>query len=165
MDCIRRYPSPLGGLTLARAGEALPGLRLDGQKHFGAALHGAPEEKPLPILEEAVNWLTLYFSGIDPGFTPKLSVPATPFREAVWVTLRTIPFGQVVTSGEIAARLAGKRGAGTVSARAVGGAVGRNPISLIIPCHRVVGANGSLTGYAGGIDKKRFLLSLEGVRL
>ena len=165
MDYICHYDSPLGGITLLSDGEAITGLWFDGQKHFGAALHGAPEEKPLPILEEAVNWLTLYFSGKDPGFTPRLSVSATPFREAVWDTLRTIPFGQVVTYGEIAARLAGKRGAGTVSARAVGGAVGRNPISLIIPCHRVVGANGSLTGYAGGIDKKRFLLSLEGVRL
>ena len=165
MDYTWHYDAPLGGITLASDGEALTGLWFDGQKHFGAALHGAQEEKPLPILEEAVKWLDLYFSGKDPGFTPKLSIPATPFREAVWDTLRTIPFGQVVTYGEIAARLAGKRGAGTVSARAVGGAVGRNPISLIIPCHRVVGANGSLTGYAGGIDKKRFLLSLEGVRL
>ena len=161
MDCIRRYTSPLGGITLASDGEALTGLWFDGQKHFGAALHGAPEEKPLPILEEAVNWLTLYLSGIDPGFTPKLSVPATPFREAVWDTLQSIPYGKTMTYGEIAARLAAERGFAKTSARAVGGAVGHNPISLIVPCHRVVGVGGRLTGYAGGVDKKRLLLSLE----
>ena len=164
MDYTWHFDSPLGGITLAGNGDALTGLWFDGQKHFGAALHGAQEEKPLPILEEAVKWLELYFSGKNPGFTPKLSISATPFQEAVWEILLTIPFGQVVTYGEIAARLAGKRGLDRMSARAVGGAVGRNPISLIIPCHRVVGSNGSLTGYAGGVDKKRFLLSLEGIK-
>ena len=165
MDCIRRYTSPLGGITLLSDGEALTGLWFDGQKHFPAALGHERTEKPLPVFEEAVKWLDLYFSGKDPGSTPKLSLCSTPFREAVWETLQSIPYGKTMTYGEIAARLAGKRGAGTVSARAVGGAVGRNPISLIIPCHRVVGANGRLTGYAAGVDKKRFLLSLEGVRL
>ena len=164
MDYTWHYDSPLGGITLASDGEALTGLWFDGQRHFGAALHGAQEEKPLPILEEAVKWLDLYFSGKDPGFTPKLSLCSTPFREAVWETLRSIPFGETATYGEIAARLAEERGLVKSSARAVGGAVGHNPISLIIPCHRVVGAGGRLTGYAAGVDKKRFLLSLEGIK-
>ena len=162
MDYRWHYVSPLGGITLASDGEALTGLWFDGQKNFPAVL--VREQKPLPVFEEAVKWLDLYFSGKDPGFTPKLSLRSTPFREAVWEMLRSIPFGKTVTYGEIAARLAGERGLVKSSARAVGGAVGHNPISLIIPCHRVVGAGGRLTGYAGGIEKKRFLLSLEGIK-
>ena len=162
MEYSWHYVSPLGGITLASDGEALTGLWFDGQKHFPAAL--GHTEKPLPVFDEAVKWLDLYFSGKDPGFTPKLSLRSTPFREAVWEMLRSIPFGKTVTYGEIAARLAGERGLVKSSARAVGGAVGHNPISLIIPCHRVVGAGGRLTGYAGGIEKKRFLLSLEGIK-
>ena len=162
MDYTCHYVSPLGGITLASDGEALTGLWFDGQKHFPSVL--VREQKSLPVFEEAVKWLDLYFSGKDPGFTPKLCLRSTPFREAVWEMLRSIPFGKTVTYGEIAARLAGERGLVKSSARAVGGAVGHNPISLIIPCHRVVGAGGRLTGYAGGIEKKRFLLSLEGVK-
>ena len=164
MDYTHHYDSPLGGITLASDGEALTGLWFDGQKYFGDTLGREHAEKPLPVFEEAVRWLDLYFSGKDPGFTPKLSTHGTPFREAVWEILRTIPFGETMTYGEIAARLASTRGLAKMSARAVGSAVGRNPISLIIPCHRVVGAGGSLTGYAGGIDKKRFLLTLESVK-
>ena len=162
MDYTCHYVSPLGGITLASDGEALTGLWFDGQKHFPAA--SGREQKSLPVFEEAVKWLDLYFSGKDPGFTPKLCLRSTPFREAVWETLRSIPFGKTVTYGEIAARLAAERGLVKSSARAVGGAVGHNPISLIIPCHRVVGAGGRLTGYAGGIEKKRFLLSLESIK-
>ena len=162
MDYRRHYVSPLGGITLASNGEALTGLWFDGQKHFPAA--PGREQKLLPVFEATVKWLDLYFSGKNPGFTPKLSLRSTPFREAVWEMLRSIPFGKTVTYGEIAARLAEERGLAKTSARAVGGAVGHNPISLIIPCHRVVGAGGRLTGYAGGVEKKRFLLSLEGVK-
>ena len=162
MDYTCHYISPLGGITLASDGEALTGLWFDGQKHFPSVL--GREQKSLPVFEEAVKWLDLYFSGKDPGFTPKLSLRSTPFREAVWEMLRSISFGETVTYGEIAARLAGERGLVKSSARAVGGAVGHDPISLIIPCHRVVGAGGRLTGYAGGIEKKRFLLSLEGIK-
>jgi len=165
MDYTYHYISPLGGITFSSDGDALTGLWFDGQKHFADTLGDVHEEKPLPIFEEAVKWLDLYFSGKDPGFVPKLSTHGTPFREAVWEILRTIPFGETVTYGEIAARLADTRGLSKMSARAVGSSVGRNPISLIIPCHRVVGAGGSLTGYAGGVDKKRFLLTLEGVEL
>ena len=117
--------------------------------------------KELPVFEETRRWLDAYFRGEKPDFTPPLSVETTPFRRAVWELLLTIPYGQTMTYGEIAAEIARRRGLSGMSAQAVGGAVGRNPISLIIPCHRVVGTGGSLTGYAGGIEKKVKLLELE----
>ena len=161
MDYTHHCDSPLGGITLASDDEALTGLWFDGQKYFGDTLGREHAEKPLPVFEEAVRWLDLYFSGKDPGFTSKLSTHGTPFRDAVWEILRTIPFGKVMTYGEIADRIAAERGLRGMSAQAVGGAVGHNPISIIIPCHRVLGADGSLTGYAGGLDKKARLLELE----
>ena len=159
MKYICRYPSPLGGVTLASGGETLAGLWFDGQKYFGRGLDGDPEERELPVFAEAARWLDLYFSGRDPGFTPPLRPMGTPFQLSVWEALSRIPFGGTATYGEIARELGRGEGRGT-SARAVGGAVGRNPISLIIPCHRVVGAGG-LTGYAGGLDRKAWLLDLE----
>jgi methylated-DNA-[protein]-cysteine S-methyltransferase len=128
----------------------------------------------VPVLEETRRWLDIYFSGRIPDFTPPLRLRGTPFRKAVWRILLEIPYGQTVTYGEIAARLAGPAaknrlaeglGSGSVLARAVGGAVGSNPVSLIVPCHRVVGADGSLTGYAAGLDRKRALLRLERIPL
>ena len=119
------------------------------------------EEKSLPIFEQSARWLNIYFSGKAPDFTPPLSMQTTPFRKAVWEVMLTIPFGKTMTYGEIAKRIAQQRGLSKMSAQAVGGAVGHNSISLIIPCHRVVGTNGSLTGYAGGIEKKVQLLTLE----
>ena len=165
MDYTWHYDSPLGGVTLASDGLALTGLWFDGQKHFGETLSADHTEKPLPIFVEAEKWLNLYFSGQAPDFTPVLRLNATPFRQAVWVILRTIPYGQTMTYGEIARRLMEQTGRTRLSARAVGGAVGHNPMALIIPCHRVVGADGSLTGYAGGIERKRKLLEMEGVRM
>ncbi len=109
--------------------------------------------------------MDLYFSGEVPGFLPPIEVQTTPFRRAVWEILLTIPYGQTMTYGEIAERIAVKKGISHMSAQAVGGAVGHNPVSLIIPCHRVVGTDGSLTGYAGGIEKKRQLLTLERAEL
>ena len=161
MDYTHHYGSPLGGITLASNGEALTGLWFDGQKYFADTLRGHPEEKTLPVFAEANRWLDIYFSGKVPGFTPKLHIQTTAFRKAVWDILLTIPYGKTMTYGEIAAIFSGQNGMKRMSAQAVGGAVGHNPISLIIPCHRVVGANGSLTGYAGGIDKKVKLLTLE----
>ena len=111
------------------------------------------EEKPLPIFEQSVHWLDIYFSGKAPDFTPSLCMQTTPFRKSVWEIMLTIPFGKTMTYGEIADRIAKQKGLSKMSAQAVGGAVGHNSISLIIPCHRVVGTNGSLTGYAGGIEK------------
>ena len=157
MEYIGHYDSPLGGITLSSDGEALTGLWFDGQKYFAAALDREHEEKALPIFGETAQWLDCYFSGKKPGFTPKLNPRGTAFRRAVWDVLLTIPYGQTATYGKIGRKLGLSRGA----AQAVGGAVGHNPISLIIPCHRVVGADGSLTGYAGGLDKKRRLLEME----
>lgn len=160
LDYICHYDSPLGGITLAADGDALTGLWFDGQKHFGATLSSNPIEKQRPVFQETKRWLDIYFSGRDPAFTPPLHLRATPFRRAVWEILLTIPYGRTTTYGAIAARLAGLTGK-RVSARAVGGAVGHNAISLIIPCHRVIGADGALTGYAGGTERKLCLLRME----
>lgn len=155
------YNSPLGGITMASEEEALIGLWFDGQKYFADSINGEYTEKPLPIFEEVSKWLDIYFSGKEPDFTPPLMMKTTPFRKAVWEVMLTIPYGKTMTYGEIANKIAEKKGIAKMSAQAVGGAVGHNSISLIIPCHRVVGTNGSLTGYAGGIDKKVQLLKLE----
>ena len=160
-EYVHHYISPLGGITLASDGESLTGLWFDGQKYFADTLDSQHKEKDLPVFDEADRWLDVYFSGKAPDFTPKLRMKTTEFRKAVWEVLLTIPFGQTRTYWEIAAFIAKQKGMNRMSARAVGGAVGHNAISLMIPCHRVVGANGSLTGYAGGIDKKVKLLLLE----
>lgn len=161
MEYTHHYDSPLGGITLASDGEALIGLWFDGQKYFGEVLGKDYEQRNLPVFELADQWLDIYFTGKAPDFTPPLSMKTSSFRKAVWEILLTIPYGKAMTYGEIANRIAGQKGLLHMSAQAVGGAVGHNAISLMIPCHRVVGTNGSLTGYAGGIDKKRKLLIME----
>ncbi|MBO5071420.1 MAG: methylated-DNA--[protein]-cysteine S-methyltransferase [Eubacterium sp.] len=161
MTYIYHYQSPLGGITTSINGNEIMGLWFDGQKYFGDTLTKNYEEKDLPIFEETKEWLDIYFSGKAPDFTPPLKMDTTPFRKAVWEIMLTIPFGQTMTYGEIADRIAKQKGLAKMSAQAVGGAVGHNSISLIIPCHRVVGTNGSLTGYAGGIEKKVQLLTME----
>lgn len=161
MTYTYHYQSPLGGITLSSNGTELTGLWFDGQKYFGDTLSKKYEEKSLPVFELSVRWLDIYFSGEAPDFTPPLCMQTTPFRKAVWEIMLTIPFGETMTYGEIADRIANQKGLSKMSAQAVGGAVGHNSISLIIPCHRVVGTNGSLTGYAGGIEKKVQLLKLE----
>lgn len=161
MEYIHYYNSPLGKITLASDGKALLGLWFDGQKYFGITLTKNYEQKDLSIFKQTDKWLDIYFSGKDPDFTPLLSMKTTSFRETVWKILLTIPFGQTMTYKEIAQRIAKQKGLEKMSAQAVGGAVGHNPISLIIPCHRVIGTTGNLTGYAGGIDKKLKLLTLE----
>ena len=162
MHYIYRYDSPVGSMTMASSGAALTGLWFDGQKYFAQILSEPYEEKLLPVFEDTIKWLDIYFSGEIPDFMPELSVQSTPFRKAVYDILLTIPYGQTMTYGEIAEILAQQTGKKKMSAQAVGGAVGHNPVSIIVPCHRVVGADGSLTGYAGGIDRKKFLLELEG---
>ena len=162
MEYTHHYDSPLGGITLASDGEALTGLWFDGQKYFADCLADEHEERMLPVFEQTDRWLDIYFSGKAPDFTPPLNMKTTEFRKAVWEIMLAIPFGQTMTYGGIAEKIAEQRGIAGMSAQAVGGAVGHNSISLIIPCHRVVGSNGSLTGYAGGIDKKVKLLELEG---
>lgn len=162
MEYIHHYESPLGAVTMASDGEALIGLWFDGQKYFADCLEIEHEESMLPIFEQTDQWLDIYFSGKEPDFTPLLNMKTTEFRKAVWDIMLSIPYGKTMTYGEIADRIAKQKGLQKMSAQAVGGAVGHNSISLIIPCHRVVGTNGSLTGYAGGIEKKVKLLMLEG---
>ena len=162
MEYIHHYVSPIGGITTASDGTALTGLWFDGQKYFADSLDTGYEEKDLPIFKQTDRWLDIYFSGKAPDFTPPLHMKTTNFRKAVWEIMLTIPFGKTMTYGEIADKIAKQKGISRMSAQAVGGAVGHNSISLIIPCHRVVGTNGSLTGYAGGIDKKIKLLEMEG---
>ena len=153
MDLITRYASPLGEIVLAADGDALVGLWFSGQAHFGAGLREA-EEGDCAVLREAKAWLDDYFAGKVPARTPKLKPRGTAFQQKVWTELLRIPRGGTVTYGELAKTLGSH-------ARAVGGAVGRNPISILIPCHRVVGADGSLTGYAGGVERKKELLRME----
>lgn len=159
MDYFCHVPSPLGGITLASDGEALIGLWFDAQAHFGAGLDSAQEEKALPVFDEALRWLALYFAGREPDFTPPLRPRGTAFQRAVWEALLSIPYGHTTSYGALARKLR------IASARAVGAAVGRNPVSLIIPCHRVLGADGRLTGYAGGLERKSWLLRLEGLEI
>lgn len=162
MDYTHHYDSPLGGITLASDGQALTGLWFDGQKYFADTLAAEHEQAELPVFEQAAQWLDVYFGGSAPDFTPPLLMRTTAFRTRVWEIMLTIPFGHTMTYGQIAATIAAERGLEHMSAQAVGSAVGHNSISLIIPCHRVVGTSGSLTGYAGGIEKKVALLELEG---
>ena len=161
MTFLQHYNSPLGGILLAADESGLTGLWFDGQKYFARDLPAEHVEQNTPVLSEAKRWLDIYFTGREPDFTPPLHPIGSVFRQAVWEILLQIPYGQTTTYGEIARQLAAKLGLPRMSAQAVGGAVGHNEISIIIPCHRVVGTNGSLTGYAGGIDKKVKLLELE----
>lgn len=161
MTFIQHYDSPLGGILLAADEIGLTGLWFDGQKYFASDLPAERVEQDTPALSEAKRWLDIYFTGREPDFTPPLHPIGSAFRRDVWEMLLQIPYGQTITYGGIARQLAAKRGLPRLSAQAVGGAVGHNEISIIIPCHRVVGTNGSLTGYAGGIDKKVKLLELE----
>lgn len=158
------YKSPIGRMLLAADDDGLTGLWFEGQKYFARCLDRETEEKELPVFAEAKHWLDIYFSGKEPDFTPPLHFIGTDFQKEVWEILCAIPYGQTMTYGAIADQLAKKRGLSRMSAQAVGGAVGHNNLSIIVPCHRVVGSDGSLTGYAGGIERKTFLLNLENAR-
>ena len=152
-----KYKSPLGEILLAADEIGLTGLWFEGQKYFANTL---PDERILQeteILAETKKWLDIYFSGEKPTFTPPLHPAGSTFRQAVWQILLKTPYGQTITYGEIASKIAERENISHMSAQAVG----HNEISIIIPCHRVVGTNGSLTGYAGGIDRKISLLKLE----
>lgn len=163
MQYTSHYSSPLGGILLAADDTGLTGLWFEGQKYFALGLGKDCAEQEIPLFETAKRWLDLYFSGKEPDFTVPLHPTGTGFQREVWEILSAIPYGHTTTYGEIAKRLAAKRGLPHMSAQAVGGAVGRNKVSILIPCHRVTGSDGSLTGYAGGLDKKLALLRLEGV--
>ncbi len=159
------YPSPFGAMTLACNGSSLVGLWLEGQKYHGGTLVGAMTERDdRPIFDVAKSWLDRYFSGARPAHAElRLAPIGGDFRQRIWSLLCEIPYGSVVTYGDLAAKVAARMRRPTMSCQAVGGAVGHNPISIIIPCHRVVGSGGSLTGYAGGIEVKARLLEREGV--
>ena len=163
MTYVTTLPSPLGRLTLAGDSQALTGLWMEGQKYFFSDISNDVKEKGLPVFRQTEAYLAAYFAGEIPPSPPPLRPAGTEFQRAVWALLEEIPRGQVRTYGQLAAQLRA-RGLGG-SPRAVGAAVGRNPISILIPCHRCVGADGSLTGYAGGLERKRFLLELEGADL
>lgn len=161
---IHFYDSPLGELVMTSDGSALIGLGLASQQAAVAALAGSrPQEESLPIFRETVRWLDTYFRGCAPSFTPKLKLSGSDFQKRVCEIMLTIPYGKTVTYGEIAAQIARERGIPRMSAQAIGGAVGANPILLIVPCHRVIGAGGNLTGYGAGMERKIQLLTLEKV--
>lgn len=161
MQYISHYQSPIGNILLAADNIGLTGLWFEGQKYFALYLDKEREEREIPLFEKVKHWLDIYFSGREPNFSLPLHFTGTDFQNEVWKILCTIPYGQTTTYGAVAKRIASEKGLQSMSAQAVGGAVGHNEISIIVPCHRVVGKNGSLTGYAGGIDKKVKLLNLE----
>lgn len=161
MHYINHYHSPLGTILLAADDTGLTGLWFEGQKYFAQGLDKETEEKEFSVFQTARRWLDVYFSGQAPDFQVPLRFQGTAFQKEVWEILLSIPYGETTTYGAIAKQLAAKRGLPHLSAQAVGSAVGHNKISIIVPCHRVIGADGSLTGYAGGIWRKEKLLALE----
>lgn len=163
MQYTYTYQSPMGELLLAADETGLTGLWFDGGKYFADGLAPECEKRELPVFETAKRWLDIYFDGKEPDFMPPLHMIGSSFRLSVWKHLFEIPYGATITYGELAKMIAAERGLDRMAAQAVGGAVGHNKISIIVPCHRVVGTNGSLTGYGGGLDKKERLLALEGV--
>jgi methylated-DNA-[protein]-cysteine S-methyltransferase len=161
MEYIHNIKSPVGTLTVSSDGDSIAGLWIEGQKYFAQTLGKEAIKQGVPVFKDVERWLDVYFSGRQPNFTLPLAPEGSQFQKAVWDILNRIPYGQTVSYGEVAKLYEAENGGTPTSARAVGGAVGRNPISIIIPCHRVVGKNGNLTGYAGGVSKKLQLLSLE----
>lgn len=155
------YQSPLGQILLAADEDGLTGLWLEGQKYFPNQTETEQGMEETAVLKKTKSWLDVYFSGREPEFSVPVHMKGTDFQQSVWRILCEIPYGKTITYGEIARQLAAEQGKRSMSAQAVGGAVGRNSISIIVPCHRVVGANGNLTGYAGGLDRKIKLLELE----
>lgn len=166
MDYCWKYQSPMGKIMMASDGENLTGLWFEEQKYYAATLSDKVVEENLPVFRKTICWLERYFHGEKPKITElQLAPKGSLFRREIWRILCEIPYGEVLTYGEIAKMIAEKQGKERMSAQAVGGAVGHNPISVIIPCHRVIGSDGSLTGYAGGIELKRRLLVHEGAIL
>ncbi len=169
MAGMYRYETPLGFVRMLICGDAVCGLWFEGEgerQEYEARMAEHPSApvfsgREAAVLTKALAWLNAYFAGEDPGPVPPLRLEGTAFRRRVWEVLQTIPYGQTMTYGQIARVLAEERGIERMSAQAVGGAVGHNPVSLMVPCHRVVGSKGGLTGYAGGVERKAALLELE----
>ncbi len=156
MTSVCRYSSPMGMLLLSADEIGLTGLWFEGQKHYATTLEKAIPEETTPVLRRAMDWLDVYFSGKEPDFSVPVHFVGTTFQVQVWSMLQEIPYGRMTTYGQLARKLSE-----TMSAQAVGNAVGKNPVSIIVPCHRVVGAKGQMTGFAAGIDIKKRLLQLE----
>ena len=165
MEYFYKIKSPVGLLTVSSDGNNISGLWIEGQKHFLKTLDRDAVEQKLPVFEDVKNWLDIYFSGREPDFMPPLSPKGSPFQQKIWKYLCGIPYGKTAAYGDLAKKFESQNKGRRMSARAVGGAVGRNPVSILIPCHRVIGKNNSLTGYAGGIAVKTKLLQLEGILL
>ena len=166
MHYLSHYESPLGAMTMAGDGEYLTGLWFDGQRYDRSTISDDAVLRPhLPVFTQTAQWLDTYFGGTDPGFTPPIRVEGSDFKKMVTSIMLSIPFGATSTYARIAAEVAHRMGRKQMSAQAVGGAVGRNPIVLIVPCHRVLASDGSLRGYAGGVDRKERLLEMEGVNV
>ncbi len=170
MQYIKIYPSPIGNIVLVSDGSALTGLGFGQQNSSDNILEKSEpdgtknclqEKKAKKVFDETKEWLDCYFGGNNPSFMPEILLKGTAFQMEVWDILKTIPYGETMTYGEIARIIAKKHGISRMSAQAVGQAVGHNPIGIIVPCHRVIGSNGSLTGYAGGLDRKKKLLAIE----
>lgn len=159
-----KYLSPLGHMTMASDGRYITGLWFDNQKHYASTLSEHTEERYIPVFKDTEQWLDLYFSGCRPDFTPPLRLIGSEYRTAVWKAIESIPYGQITTYKTIADNMNQIKTAKKTSPRAVGGAIAHNPISIIIPCHRVIGSNGSMTGYAGGTEIKKQLLKLENIQ-
>ena len=162
MRSTARYNSPLGDILMMADEGGLAGLWFLGQKYLPQGVEDPALAGESPVFAETRRWLDLYFSGREPDFLPPLHLVGSPFRRQVWDLLLQIPYGQVTTYGALAQKMAARQGLAHMSAQAVGGAVGHNPVSILVPCHRVVGTGGSLTGYAGGVERKCALLTLEG---
>lgn len=160
---LHYYDSPLGKIILASDGENLLACCLPTSKYPNKSVFADKEQKLLPVFEDSMRWLDIYFAGEKPDSLPKIKFIGSDFQISVWKILKEIPYGKIVTYKDIAKRIAENRGIKKMSAQAVGGAVGHNPINIIIPCHRVVGTNHSLVGYGGGINIKSYLLKMEGV--
>lgn len=159
----KKVASPLGEITLRSDGEALTGLWFANDKHYGAKDIAGGVLADLDVFMQAEAWLAEYFAGREPKVSVPLKLQGSEFQMQVWRLLQDIPYGRLVTYGDIAKKIAAQKGVARMSAQAVGGAVGHNPLCIIVPCHRVVGANGSLTGYGGGMWRKVRLLELEKV--
>lgn len=161
---MKRYyqtvPSPVGKLTILAEDEELIGLLFESEDPNGSEIKGAAYETS-PVIEETKKWLEIYFSGKEPAFMPKIRFIGSDFQVSVWEKLRKIPYGKTVTYGDLAKEIALERGILKMSAQAVGGAVGKNPICIMVPCHRVVGTKGNLTGFGGGIERKKILMEAE----
>ena len=157
----KKISSPLGEITLRSDGESLTGLWFADDKHYGDKDIQDAQNAELPVFALAEKWLAEYFAGCEPKVNVPLQFTGSDFQESVWKILQNIPYGRLVTYGDIAREIAAQRGLARMSAQAVGGAVGRNPLCIIIPCHRVIGADGSLTGYGGGMWRKVRLVEIE----